>query len=157
MDFLLYSDKWSCKLSVWTAADWWKVLAFEWRLGDKLSLLRLSCSGWLTDWRSVRESGVVSTKMLKFEVFHCCVNRKSPSDAGNGTATVFQKCQIPRAYSPSPGRSQNISSFRIQGHCIFNRIHFLSPQMVPGSEAGPAALPQVLAACVIRALTWCLG
>lgn len=34
-------------------------------------------------------------------VFHCCVKRKSLSDAGNGMATVFQKCQIPRVYSLS--------------------------------------------------------
>lgn len=81
-------------------------MATVWYCGASVTnwamLLRHSCSGWLTDWQSVRESRVVSTEMLKFEVFHCCAKRKSPSDAGNGTATVFQKCQIPRAYSPSP-------------------------------------------------------
>lgn len=60
-------------------------------------------------------------------------------------------------WAPSPGRSQNISSFRIQGHCIFILIHFFFSSMVPGSEAVAPALPQVLTACVIRTLTWCLG
>lgn len=34
------------------------------------------------------------------------MKRKSPSDAGNRTATVFQKCQIPRVYSLSPRPQQ---------------------------------------------------
>lgn len=57
---------------------------------------------------------------------------------------------IPQA--PSLSRSQNISSFRIQGHCIFILIHFVFSG-VPGSVVGAAALPPVLTACFILALT----
>lgn len=74
-------------------------------------------------------------------LFHCCAQRGSlPATQETERATVFQKCQIPRVsipWAPPPlpvpnpsappthlNRSQNISSFRIQGHCIFILIHF---------------------------------
>lgn len=62
----------------------------------------------------------------------------------------------PIPLAPSLGRSQNISSFRTQGHSIFILIHFVCSG-VPGSAVGAAALPQVLATCLILALTCCLG
>lgn len=124
-------------------------------------LLRPRCSSWLTDWLTVSQ-GVRGLFLLK------CWNLWFFIVVWKGSLPVMQETERlpcsknarfpgPIPWAPSPGRSQNISSFRIQGHCIFILIHFFSSSVVPGSEAGAPALPQVLTACVIRTLTWCLG
>lgn len=40
----------------------------------------------------------------------------------------------PIPWAASPGRSQNISSFRIQGRCIFILVHFFPPQRFQEAE-----------------------
>lgn len=90
-------------------------------------LLRRAHSSKLSEWQPVREwrAATKKRKMLKFEVFVIVVWK--------GSLPMMQETERPpcskneRFSGPRPppprvavsNRSQNISSFRNQGHCIF--------------------------------------
>lgn len=133
-DFLQWGNKWFCKHSMWTNPNWWKkwkvlgmatvVMEPQWQ-SEPCFWYRDMPADWLTD----SLSGSPWLFLLK------CWNLRFFIVLWKGSLPVMQETErlpssknarfpgsIPRA--PSLDRSQNISSFRIQGHCIFILILF---------------------------------
>lgn len=128
-----WGNEWYYKHSMWTTSDWWKrCMGTVWSrsLGDKSSHAAATGLLWLIDWLDSL-SGTPGLFLLK------CWNSWFFIVVWKGSLPAMQETErlpcsknarfpgsIPRA--PGPGRSQNISSFRIQGHCIFILIHVFS-------------------------------
>lgn len=155
---------------MWTTTAWWKrwkVLHLEtvwlwpqwpqWQIGPRC-WDRAALADWVTDSLS-GSPGLFLIKCWNLWFFIVVWKGSLPVMQETERLPCSKNARFPGPipWAPSPGRSQNISSFRIQGHCIFILIQFFFSSTVPGSEVGAAALPQVLAACVIRTLTRCLG
>lgn len=158
--FLVADGQKFLKHFLWTSIDQWKtcmhiVVAEPWGQIEPM-LPQQNYSEWLTDRTVCQE--VVSPKNAVICGFSLLCEKEVSSDAGNWMLPCSKNARFPGSipWAPSPSRSQNISIFRIQGHCIFI-THFFLSTTVPGSEVGAGALPLVLAECLIRALTWCLG
>lgn len=129
---------------MWTTSDWWKrCMETVWSqgLGDKRSHAAVTGLLRLIDWLASLSGspGLFLLKCWNSWFFIVVWKGSLPAMQETERLPCSKNARFPGSipWAPSPDRSQNISSFRIQGHCIFILIQFFFlPSTVPGSEAG---------------------